>query len=539
MKKASRIFSLLLGATVLLTSFSGCGGKKAGGEDGTQKVQGTQKTEEATLPIVKTPLKITWWGTLATKFSATMKSLGEVEAIKHIQEKTGITIEFMHPGTDGTQQLNLIIASGDIPDVIYNGWPSVSGGPGKYMDDKVIIPLNDLIDKYSPNYKKFLAQYPEVHKQLSLDDKSIYMYGTCSVEPITMSTAGFLMRKDWLDKLGLNVPVTVEDWYNVLTAFKVKDPSGVGTVPFLASKNGNIKKLAPAWGIMVDFYNDKGTIKYGPKEQAYKAYLTEMARWYKEGLIDPEYPVVSSSVLDTKVTSNGGTFYAALSGGIGKYMNLMADKNPQYNLVGVPSPVGPGGKSYTPNIQRISNTQTGAAISANNKHPVETAKLLDYFFSEEMLEMGNWGIKGKSYEVVNGKKQYTNEILKNPNGLTMDQAIARYAYPHEQAAPGIQFHESREQIAFTLPQQKQAAETWSKEDTSLMILPLWITPDKMERYTDIMKEVNAYVNEMFDKFVVGKEPMDRFDDYVKQLNRLGVDEAVQFMQEAYNRSKNR
>lgn len=69
----------------------------------------------------------------------------------------------------------------------------------------------------------------------------------------------------------------------------------------------------------------------------------------------------------------------------------------------------------------------GASICSTNENIVETVKWLDWHYSEEATTLYNWGIEGQSYEVVDGKKQFTDLILNNPDGLSKDEAAARYA----------------------------------------------------------------------------------------------------------------
>ncbi|MEP7188485.1 MAG: hypothetical protein ABI901_04740, partial [Roseiflexaceae bacterium] len=110
----------------------------------------------AGLPIVSSPLTLTYWAEMNIATSATRKSFGEMTCYVEQEKRTGIHLEFQHPPTGPNQsqeQFNLLIAGGNYPDVIEWNWINPSntpGGPAKAMKDGVIIRLNDLIDQHAP-----------------------------------------------------------------------------------------------------------------------------------------------------------------------------------------------------------------------------------------------------------------------------------------------------------------------------------------------------------------------------------------------------
>ena len=98
---------------------------------------------------------------------------------------------------------------------------------------------------------------------------------------------GISVRKDFLDKVGMDIPTTYDEWETVLTAFK--DKLGI-EAPLFTSKYGiDNGEFMAGYGVAPYFYQVDGTVKYGPLEDGYKDYLTMMADWYKKGLIDPDF----------------------------------------------------------------------------------------------------------------------------------------------------------------------------------------------------------------------------------------------------------
>src|SRR5690606_9647447 len=115
----------------------------------------------------------------------------------------------------------LMIASGNLPDVIETNITTYPGGAEKAISDKVIIPLNDIIEKNAPNLKKYLDEHPEIRKEISTDSGTIYTFPAIGAGNSNVSS-GFVLRKDWLKELGLEAPETIEEWTTVLRAFKEK-----------------------------------------------------------------------------------------------------------------------------------------------------------------------------------------------------------------------------------------------------------------------------------------------------------------------------
>ena len=244
-----------------------------------------------------------------------------------------------------------MMTSRKFPDVIEANWLAYTGGPAKAIKDKSILRLNELIDQHAPNFKKLLADHPEWRKMIVNDEGDIYCFPFIRGDNSLMVFQGPIVRKDWLDKLGMPMPETIDDWYAMLQAFRDKDPNGNGKkdeVPFTTMlyglpldsfKNGPSAFIG-AWDTTWGFYQDGGKVKYSPLVPQYKDFLTVMAKWYKEGLIDPDTPTMDQKLEDAKVTGNIlGSFVQNTGGGIGKFMGLMAGKDDKFKLVAAPYPV--------------------------------------------------------------------------------------------------------------------------------------------------------------------------------------------------------
>ncbi|MDF2923494.1 MAG: extracellular solute-binding protein family 1 [Paenibacillaceae bacterium] len=502
------------------------------------------------LPIVTQPLTLTYFIGLGGNATPVIKNQNEIAAYQVMEKKTGIHIDFQPPANgQDKEQLSIMLASNNYTDMIdfyWVGGGSIPGGAPKALKDGVIIRLNELIDQHAPNFKKLLADHPEYKKMISDDDGNIYAFPFLRTDPLLLTSAGPWVRQDWLDKLGLSMPVTIDDWHTVLKAFKEKDPNGNGKadeLPFTIAGNTKFwfdrtSAFVGAWGIASDFYQDNGKVKYGPVQPEFKSFLQTLNTWFKEGLIDVDYAVTDGKMMDAKITGNLlGSGFTAVGSGIGKYAGLMADKDSKFKLVGTPLPVLKAGDKLQLMQKDFAYSGSGTAITKKNKYPVETVKWLDYHYSEEGSMLLNFGIEGQSYKLENGYPMYTEEVTKNPNGLAFANALSKYTI----AATGGAFGQDRryfEQFA-ALPVQQESLKNWAQAGSDKMMPLVTSTQEESARLASIMNDVNTYMGEMFNKFVMGLEPIDQFDKFVQKMKSMGIDEAAEINQRALERYNKR
>ncbi|WP_248924031.1 extracellular solute-binding protein [Paenibacillus hamazuiensis] len=476
--------------------------------------------------------------------SKAVKGFEDIEGFKEIQKRTGTTIKFQLPG-DGSQ-FNIMLASGTYPDIAYapNNYP---GGIAKLVEDGVAIKLNDLIDKYAPNYKKILSEHPDIRKQIVLDDGTIAKFPQIDIDMHRMSYSGHMIRKDWLDKVGMKPPTTIDEWYAVLKAFKEKDPNGNGKADEIPLGErgdglGSLNAFATSWGVLADKFQldpKTGKVTFGPLLPGYKDYLATMNKWYKEGLLDAEFAATDKKAFEAKFANNTIGAYGGVISGINSFKDLFKDKVPDFKLIGVSPPLGPAGKAYSAHTQMVQNVPLdGAFISSQAKDPVAAVKLLDFMIGPEGSDLQNWGVEGKSYTTEGGKKKFTDAVMKSPEGFVPSEAVKKYALP---TTGMVKVMDYNAWAAFELryPEAEEANKVWFDADRSLLLPALSFKGNESQEIGSIMSEVNTYVKEMWIKFIMGNEPIDNYGKFVDTLKKMGIDKAIQIEQAAYDRFQNR
>ena len=525
-----RKIALVLAGIVAATAISGCGNKKGGKNAAEVSYNGDD------IYPVSCEDTLTYWVPLNAVLSTTVSNFGESEIGKQLTADTGINVKYIHPTAGGeADQFSVLLASGDLPDIINWDWRAY--GADKAMDNNFIIKLNDVIDKYAPNLKKLIDSDPDLEKMLKTDNGSYYAFPFLRGDEELCTYSGPIIRKDWLDKLGMDVPETVDEWETMLKRFKnelnVATPLTCTPADF---KNGF---FSGAFDAPYSFYiDDNGKAKYGPIEPGFKDFLVTMNKWYDEGLLDKNVATVTDTGALILNESAGATF-GFVGGGIGTFLENMQKTNPKFDVVGAPYPVlNKGDRPMIGQKENRYGSAPSSAITTSCKNVELAARFLDYGFTEKGDMLFNFGIEGESYEMKDGKLQFTDKITKDPEGRTIDAMIAQYSLV---GSSGI-FSQRLDAVNLTRPfeQQQKAVEVWSNTDADKHSIPnIIFTQDESSSMGNSMSEIDTYVSSMVMKFITGVESIDKYDEFVAQIKTFNIDKVLEAYQAAIDRYNNR
>ena len=412
------------------------------------------------------------------------------------------------------------------------------GGPEKAINDGNILALNDIIDKYCPNLKAYLASNPEADRQAKTDDGHYYMFPFIRGDKELRVTIGLMVRQDWLDELGLEMPTTIDEWHTVLTAFKEKKGS---TAPFCYEyKMGSLTDALPfqyAYNTNKNFYvGEDGKAHFGAAESNFKDYLTTMHQWYSEGLLDADLATAEFDQVSAKMSNGTAGASCGWAGSrMGTWTNAALEADPNYDLE--PAPVPTLTKGDTAKMGPLENAvpnQGGVAITTSCKDVETAARMLDWAYSEEGHMYYNFGTEGVSYNMVDGEPVYTDEILNNPEGLPISQCMT-FNIRGNYNGPFVQDVRYLAQY-YTLPGQKTSNATWTVDTADKYAMPP-VTPnaEESDEFSAIMNEVKTYRDEMMLKYILGTEDLSTFDQYVETLNSMGLPRALEIENAALDR----
>ena len=509
MKK--RILATLLVAVMVASCFVGCGGNKtASGER-----------------------ELTVWG-LASK-----GDMPNSPFAKDLAAKTGIKFNFMQAMADAEEPFNLMIASGDYPDVM---WERISGRPGgerKFFEDGVIISLTDLVEKKMPNYWKRLNEDPLYMKNVRTDDGEIFNVMQTGYIDFTSSTIGPIARVDLLEKEGFAIPETLDEWETILRHFKNKGMKAPLSYN-LQSMETNFGMITGAYNVKTDLEVRDGKVEWGyaVADRMVPA-LKKLNSWYKEGLLDKEIVKVTS--LDANILNSETVITAGyLGSSLGKWINAIKGINPEAKFSAIPFPKLNKGDKLIYGSDSLRYGGNGGYITTSCDNIDLACEFLDWGFTEEGHLFYNFGTEGVTYEMIDGYPTYTDLIKNNPDGKSISEISPDYMRGPNGSGPFILDRRVYEQY-YEHPEQMEAHKYWSMPENTANLLPstLTFTAEETERMSPVLAAINTYSDEMLFRYIMGLESFDTYPKFVEKLYEMGLQTMIDVYQAAYDRFQNR
>ena len=521
MKKVLLAVSALTAAAAL----SACGGStnSTGAE---VKVNG-----DAVYPV-ECADKLTYWMSFDAQLDGLVENFGETPLAKALKERTGIDVEYIHAQAgSASEQLNVMMASNELPDMVQSNWSAYAGGAQQAAGEGYIYDLTDAVSKWAPALSKYLEENKDVGKRIKTDEGKIFEFPFVRGEQWLTSSQGLIMRKDWLDKLGMETPDTIDDFEKVLEGFKT-----VSNKAPLVLRPDQYSLVLYAYDAMPDFYIDNGKVKYGPAEPGYKAALQKLNEWYNKGLLDNNFVSVDSKYVQARIlNSDAGAFMGYIASGMGAMLDAKPSDQPDFDLVAVKQPTVKGGRPEYSYGEDIVNQPVCVAVSKKCKNLELATRYLDYGFTEEGHNLYNFGIEGESYTMVDGKPTFTELITKNPDGLSFVQAADLYTRaPY--AGIFVQDPDYVRQSLTYRDKQEYAYNVWSDSNISEHLMPpVSMSAEEQAEAADIISNINTYVAEKYVAFITGKESFDNYDSFLAQLDSFGINKVIEYRQNALDR----
>lgn len=502
-----------------------------------ENLEAIAEATETKLPISDEKITLKFWYPIGAENLGNMKDYNDNEVFQKMEELTNIHIEWINPVV-GTEQesFNLMFASNDLPDLLYTSNKyQYSAGPEAAVEDGYYLDLTELAPQYAPNYMKVIAEDPKLQK-ITVTDSGIRWGFNFIYKGGRLGNFGPAIRADLLKKVNMDVPVTYDDWYNVLKAFKTELGIESPLYMYYDSKSANNSFLA-GYNTGRAFFQDNGTIKYGPIEEGFKEYIDMMAKWYAEGLIDTNFSVRTSDTPDDELVLNdkiaAWETFASWCGT--EYYPSRGAKTEGFELVAAPIPVkNAGDETHMRNRDLFVNNMT-IAISANTEYPTEAIRWMDYFYSVEGSLMQNFGLEENRTYVVqpDGSYKWSELITKNPDGMTQNEARTKYTSLNA-------FYEDYTRVTSSWSEeQKKAQQVWvASKDDGVIPNELTMTAEENQQYASIMSEIQTFVDEQAVKMIMGTSQMS-YEDFVKEIKAMGIDDAIAIYQNALDRYNNR
>ena len=520
--------------------------------------------------VAEEPVEITYWrGELARDACATY---AETLWFQEIQNRLGFTVRIVGPaqGADSNTAVNAMLTSGEYPELLFFNWASqYNGGFEAGIEDGVIYDWSqdpESKEKLS-NWWKVIEENDAVRKAVTMDNGSIVQF--CHWEPNIARNAywGYAIRTDWLDRLGLAVPETLEDFEKVLYAFKEQDANGNGDpndeIPLMGcnwSSNGNsyflVNSLAAIWGMKVnqiyrDPKNDKMTYwtEYEDGEP-FKAYVTTLAKWVADGILDPEFVSQNNDARVAKITSDkAGCFFcfpddiASLEASLKLTLEEGGYADPEgAHIIGMVPVKGPDGIPYSydwdsgfVNFAGYTQPTVITTAAVENGTLDYCYQFLNFLYSKEGSDIQNWGVEGVSYTIAeDGTYQWTDLITNDPD-YPPSSAVFKYALPTLGAWPKAMSYEAWGAMNLTVEDQIKSHKNYAVGTADLDKPPFTLNPAETEAAQLVSTDINTAVSETYVKVILGQQPAEALDALLAQVEGMGVQSWIDAYQSAYER----
>lgn len=546
-KKFMWLVSSALSLCVLVTA---CGTQTSGTPaDNSKSVVSTEASSTNAGepgPVLKEKITLK----ILTSADADYEIGNDMPVIQELEKLTNVHLDFeLLPVENAAERFTSAMAAKEQYDIVT--WSKIAD-INKYGQEGYFIPLQDLVKQNAPNIQKAfedpltkekLPYKMNIKAELTAPDGNLY-----NIPVITAGSAigrVYAIREDWLNKLNLKMPETVDELYIALKAFKENDPNGNGKndeIPLMVQDGGTyyLMTMVNFYGAHQSLYLDKAddTIKYGLTEPEWKDGISFLNKLYKEGIFDKEFETSDSDRWKKLVSNNQvGMMYVWPAGGIGASNNELKKIDASYRYVPMAPVKAPNGARFKDTSTAGSIISPRTSITATNKYPVETIKYLDFLFSDKGTELSSYGILGKHFSKVNEKYVISENILNNPDGLDAETARLKDGVCF-QCLPYIQGWDPDMQVmAKTSPSTVDAWTLYREPGMVEAPMPSLNFTDEENKELKTISDMYTYAGAHITPFITGKESLDKVDDYTAQVKKMGGDVMCKVYNQAYARYK--
>lgn len=451
---------------------------------------------------------------------------------KELSKLSGFNLkyEFLGHNTDYIQQLTVRFASKDLADMVRTDSILSSIHPGA-LEQGVFTPLNDLLDKYGPNLKKKIAQEQWDSPRVSKDGK---IYG---IPYLTAAPAYkvIYIRQDWLDKLNMPQPKTLDDYLKFFEAVKVQDMNGDGDpndeYGFYVRENLDYSDLFfKEFGVHPrEWIWRDGKLQSGMIQPEIKDALRFWKMLYEKGYINPNLFTNKSSDWRAGIKQGkGGSWMHDVPNYAADWQPSLFVNEKNVKISMLPGPEGPKGKGLSPVSDQIGHVWV---IPSTNKHPENVIKYLDWAWSNPAAEKYfSYGIEGVNYTVENGKVKYDAASKANTDNDSWEfYRTTQNPMKDGRLEPLVLDIDPNAEI---LKKGLEAANKSIYKNDGLHMPVL----ESLKTRPELGFGSGTLFLDMFAKVITGKADLDAsFDEFVKEWKRRGGDQAIQEATDWYNK----
>jgi putative aldouronate transport system substrate-binding protein len=524
----------MAGMTVISALLVSCGGEKKGAAS---SAGGAEIFNETGFPIVNQPYTLK---AIAYKHDKT-QDLNSLKLFQDLEKQTGVHIEWEYTsqGSDWATQKPLILASGDLPDIFFAR--TTLNESDVLSNLGLFVQLDPLIEKYGTNLKRIFAADPGMKAFVTAYDGHIYGFPQkMPRRPRAYSLNG--INQEWLDKLNLPMPETTEEFYNVLKAFKTRDPNGNGIadeIPwsFQAFNDlagcmdffgafGVVESLNGSWLSVTD-----GKVQYIAAQDGFQDAIAWLHRLYAEDLIDQEAFTMDWGMWAAKCDPPAGSpdivgvaphWSRDLAFGLTRYLHyslLMPLKGPK------------GHQFWRHNDEFVQGAKYTLEITTSCKNPEIAFRWADNLYDELISLQMYYGAAGEVLEI---NDDGTFFVKMPPEGL--DNDTWRWGRQMNDVSPCYVSDSTSAKGEDPLFDAQVIDKENFKPYFSREYYPLTaLSPEETGELAILRTDIHTYSQEQAAIWIVNGGVEREYSGFVQRLNDMGLSRMVEIYQTAYNR----
>lgn len=444
---------------------------------------------------------------------------------KYLEQATGYKVQYdMLPQDKPQDKLNILIASGEPYDVVTTlGSTDFKALYSDYAKKGALVDLGPLIDKYGPNIKAALD--PEALEAAKIDGK---LYGLPTIA-LNNTSVSLYVRQDWLDKVGMKSPTTLDELVAVLKAFKEKDPGGNGANNIPLTVRGDapfIDNLVGAFG-MPNFWNDvNGKMTPRIMDPAFKDYVNFTADLFKQGLLDKEFAANKDATAKEKFSSGKAGMIMLHWADVPAVNDALIKNIPTAKAAYISALKGKDGKaglSAAKGFDRIT------FIPKSSKHPEDAIKWMNAKLEKDVFRTMAIGEEGKHYTLKDGaytpiQPIFTDERNQANNYLTGTDDKNYPIYWQARVRKDMRLFE-----AWNFMNKIEPAST--KIVDRLGYAPY------LPEFSKNFQALNTLVGDYTTKLIFGAEQMSGYDAFLAKFKSSGGDASYKEVNDWYATTK--
>ena len=526
------------------------GGSQSGSGSGSAAPVGDGVTPRGVFPVVNEPYTLS----IAMQLNPNVEDIRTNFFTQHLEKVTGVTINPIVLPNDGNQavtRVNLMFASDDLPDVVAGVLSLSSSVIYEFAQSGQLVPINEYVNKYGVSWesnKKRLtpADAALVESMLTMPDGKIYSMPSISDLDTDKYSMMTWVYKPWLEKLNINVPKNLDEFYNMCMAFKTRDPNGNGLADEIAISNsmpqanrivcyiGNAFQYQDwEWYLKVT----NGKVEPFANNTEYRRTLEYVRKLMADGLLDPLMYTQSNAELKATMAVDkvivGVIPYASPSG----YLTSSEEPMRSYDIIDMLE--GPNGHKST--VSRGIAIYHDWLVTKKCRLPAAAVRVADYCSSEDGWNYLRYGEKGVDWDTPTGTDIMRNpasvKLLRDVYGLPSQNKIWRnhilYFYDirylqRQNDAMDFKEYEAKKYIGSQMLKKSAPSE-------AVPLVLKYPNIDDEALVVRLRTELRSYIEEMQALFIMGDVPLNdtEWNRYVAELNNRGLQNYVNAVQRAY------